>query len=150
MSWEAGFGEEVEGGDVGREGAGMRMMILTWIWVDDVDRTGLSLFAWDEETSVSASDTLSADSGWISRKAGISTQDEARPKGIDWVGQLTRNSAHSDFFSSSPWPSPSPSLPDRDHGWEHSGYHETIQTSHILGFSPVSDVISGGSFEPLK
>lgn len=62
MSREAGFGEEVEGGDVGR-GAGMRMMALIWIRVDDIDWTGLLFVAWSEETSVSASDTLSADSG---------------------------------------------------------------------------------------
>ena len=71
MSWEAGFGEEVGGGGVGRGGAGMRTIILIWIWVGDADWTGLSFFAWGEETTVSASDTLSADSGWIS---GISVR----------------------------------------------------------------------------
>jgi hypothetical protein len=63
MPWEAGFGEEIEGGDVGQGGAGMRMMILIWIRVGDVDRMGLPSLAWGEETAVSTSDTLSADSG---------------------------------------------------------------------------------------
>ena len=83
MSREIGFGEEVEGGDVGWGRTGIKMMVLIWIWVDDVDWMGLPLFAWGEETSVSASDTLSADNGWISREAGISARNETRPKEID-------------------------------------------------------------------
>lgn len=57
------FGEEVEGEGVERGRAGIRMMVLTWIWADGISWTGLSPLTWGEERAVSASDTLSADSG---------------------------------------------------------------------------------------
>lgn len=57
--------EEVEGEEVGRGGAGIRMMVLIWIWVvGGVGWKGISALAW----AVSASDTLSADSGWTAGK----------------------------------------------------------------------------------
>ena len=53
---------EVEGKDVGRgRGAGMRMMVLIRIWVT-AHGIGRPFFT---RGGVTASDTLSADSGWI-------------------------------------------------------------------------------------
>ena len=65
MSWEVGFGEEVEGREVGRGGAGMRTMVLIRVWVDGVlGWTGLQApDTRGEETAVSGPDTLSTDNG---------------------------------------------------------------------------------------
>jgi len=60
----------------------MRTMVLIRISVH-VDWTGLPSVTWGEETVVSASDTLSADSGWMIRKLSISTQHEPGNKCSD-------------------------------------------------------------------
>ena len=51
-------------------------MVLIRIRVDGVNLTGLSLFALGGETGVSASDTLSIDSGWTFRKPSMSPRQK--------------------------------------------------------------------------
>lgn len=44
----------------------MRIIVLIWIWADDVGWTGLPLspmFTWEEEIVVSGSDAFSTDNG---------------------------------------------------------------------------------------
>ena len=56
---EAGSGEKARGGDVGQD---VRAIAQIWVWVDDMDWTGLSSFTWSARRSC-LSDILPADSG---------------------------------------------------------------------------------------
>lgn len=66
-----GIGDEVEGREV-KGGAGMRMMVLNWTWGGDVDWPGSWAFGCGK--TVSVSETLSTDSGWIPGKGTMSGQ----------------------------------------------------------------------------
>ena len=94
VSPEVGLGEEVEGG--GR--AGMKMMVLIRIWVDVVGGVGSPPVTLSEGTGAAASETLSADNGWMkdvdehaARRGEHTTHEElCPPQPLLFVGCAAR------------------------------------------------------------